>query len=434
MIRPEIDSQMQAICLRCLSKASRERYTTADELAQDLRLWLNEPVAPPKPVPIVPKGLRSYTADDSDFFIQLLPGPRDKNGLPDSIRFWKSRLESTDSQVAFSVGVLFGPSGCGKSSFVKAGLLPNLASTRVLDVYVESTAYDTEVRLFKSLRQRCPAIPDDVSLPEVFFALRTRSYAPMDKKIIVVLDQFEQWLYSTDDYQHSQLAEALRQCDGVNLQCVVMVRDDFWVATSRFLNALEVDLREGENARRIDRFELDHARKILAEFGKAYGRLPEDLGSLTKEQNAFLDEAVQDLAEDHRVICVRLSLFAEMFKSRPWTRKELAAVGGISGIGETFLEETFSSDNASPEYKVHCKAVQRVLEALLPSSGIHIRGHMRSRDELLAASNYSTRPDRFDELSRILDSDLPLSHLRIPIQGRMRLTLAQSWTIRTPRS
>ena len=38
---------------------------------------------------IVPKGLRSFDEHDADFFLELLPGPRDRDGLPESIRFWK---------------------------------------------------------------------------------------------------------------------------------------------------------------------------------------------------------------------------------------------------------------------------------------------------------------------------------------------------------
>jgi predicted AAA+ superfamily ATPase len=57
----------------------------------------------------------------------LLPSPRDREGLPDSIRFWKSRITETDPESTFSVGLIYGPSGCGKSSLVKAGLLPRLA-------------------------------------------------------------------------------------------------------------------------------------------------------------------------------------------------------------------------------------------------------------------------------------------------------------------
>jgi hypothetical protein len=77
-------------------------------------------------VAVVPKGLRSFDVSDSDFFLQLLPGPRDKDGLPESIRFWKHRIEATD-ELTFTVGVIYGPSGCGKSSMVKAGLLPRLS-------------------------------------------------------------------------------------------------------------------------------------------------------------------------------------------------------------------------------------------------------------------------------------------------------------------
>ena len=75
---------------------------------------------------IVPKGLRSFDSHDADFFLNLLPGPRDRTGLPDSIRFWKTRIEESDPKNTFQVGLIYGPSGCGKSSLVKAGLLPHL--------------------------------------------------------------------------------------------------------------------------------------------------------------------------------------------------------------------------------------------------------------------------------------------------------------------
>ena len=91
------------------------------------------------------KGLRSFDAHDADFFLELLPGPRDRDGLPDSIRFWKTRIEETDADNTFAVGLIYGPSGCGKSSLVKAGLLPRLADD-VIAVYVEATAEETEAR------------------------------------------------------------------------------------------------------------------------------------------------------------------------------------------------------------------------------------------------------------------------------------------------
>ncbi len=94
---------------------------------------------------IVPKGLRSFDALDADFFLELLPGPRDRLGQPDSIRFWKTRIETRDAST-FSVGLIYGPSGCGKSSLIRAGLLPRLADC-VTAVYVEATGEETEARL-----------------------------------------------------------------------------------------------------------------------------------------------------------------------------------------------------------------------------------------------------------------------------------------------
>src|SRR5207245_7688865 len=88
-----------------------------------------------RPFKIVPKGLRAFDEHDADFFLELLPGPRNREGLPESIRFWKTRIQETDSDATFSVGLIYGPSGCGKSSLVKAGLLPRL-SNDVIVVYV----------------------------------------------------------------------------------------------------------------------------------------------------------------------------------------------------------------------------------------------------------------------------------------------------------
>jgi formylglycine-generating enzyme required for sulfatase activity len=105
---------------------------------------------------------------------------------------------------------------------------------------------------------------------------------------------------------------------------------------------------------------------------------------------------------------VRLALFAEMMKGKTWTTASLKAVGGTEGVGVTFLEETFSATTAPPEHRYHQVAARAVLKTLLPESGTDIKGHMRSYNELLAASGYGSRPKDFDDLIRILDSELRL--------------------------
>src|SRR5207237_1095408 len=152
----------------------------------------------------------------------------------------------------------------------------------------------------------------------------------------------------------------------------------------------------------------DHARKVLAAFGRAFGKLPENPGDTSKDQKEFLTQTVSGLAQEGKVICVRLALFAEMMKGKPWTTASLKAVGGTEGVGVTFLEETFSAATAPPEHRYHQKAARAVLKPLLPASGTDIKGHMRSYGELLEASGYGSRPKDFDDLIRILDSEIRL--------------------------
>jgi serine/threonine protein kinase len=226
-----IPGELERICLKALAKRATERYPTGLDLADDLRHFLDEsasaetPRAPagvaaaerttptPLPVKVVPKGLRSFDAGDADFFLELLPGPLDREGLPESIRFWKTRIEETDTNHTFAVGLIYGPSGCGKSSLVKAGLLPRL-SDHVLAVSLEATAGETETRLLNGLRKRCPSLPASLGLKEALAALRRGQGIPGGKKVLIVLDQFEQWLHARREEQNTELVQALRQCGG----------------------------------------------------------------------------------------------------------------------------------------------------------------------------------------------------------------------------
>ena len=424
---------------RRVAKRASERYSTAKDMAEDLRLFLqtaegtaspavltallgtpppstreaaplpstsrgSEP--PERSIPIVPKGLRSFDSQDADFFLELLPGPRDRGGLPESVRFWKNRVEQIDPDLTFRVGLIYGPSGCGKSSLVKAGLLPRLAK-HVHAVYIEATPDETETRLKKGLYKAAPELPQGSGLVDSLASLRRDRILARGHKVLLVLDQFEQWLFARRGEENTELVAALRQCDGKHVQALVLVRDDFWLAASRFLRELDIRLLEGENSALVDLFHPRHARKVLTAFGRAYGALPDNTCALNSEQESFLDQSISGLAQEGTVISVRLALFAEMIKGKPWTPATLRQVGGTQGVGLTFLEETFSARAAPVEHRLHQKAAQGVLKALLPERGTDIKGQMRSQQELLDASGYRSRTSDFDDLIRILDPELP---------------------------
>ncbi len=431
MIDRSVPKELERICLKCLSKRARDRYNSADQLREDLLAWLDQADStarpnsstvastpdsdPPSSTPssettqqlrVVPKGLRSFDAEDADFFLDLLPGPRDRDGLPDSVRFWKGRIEETDPDNTFAVGLIYGPSGCGKSSMVKAGLIP-LLGDHVLPIYVEATGEDTEVRILKQIRKHVVRLETIQDLQQCFADLRIRG-GGRNRKVLIIIDQFEQWLHANKNREGTQLAQALRQADGEHLQCILMVRDDFWSGIKRFFDELEFAMIDGDNEAIFDLFSERHARNVLAAFGRAFGALPQEDADMTAEHTEFLKQAVADLAEEGKVVSVRLALFADMMKHKPWTPASLEEVGGTEGVGEMFLEETFSSRSASPEHRFHQEAARRVLASLLPDLSTDIKGRMRSRDELLDASGYQDRPREFSDLIRILDSELRL--------------------------
>src|SRR5271166_2549730 len=358
------------------------------------------------PLKIVPKGLRSFDAEDQDFFLELLPGPRRGDGLPESVHFWKLRIEEMDPDKTFRVGYIFGPSGCGKSSLVKAGLLPRL-SKPIISIYIEATGEETEARLLRGLRKQYLDLPADLDLRTALVAARERIRVGSNK-ILLVIDQFEQWYHAKGAEPGTELAKALSECDGGRVQAIILVRDDYSMALHRFMAVIGVRQNQDQNFAVVDLFDLQHARKVLIAFGRGYGMLPDDPKEMTGAQNEFVNRTIKGLSQEGRVVSVRLALFAEMLKGKPWTPETLKQVGGAEGVGVTFLEETFSARTAPPSYRIHQKAAQAVLRALLPEAGSNIKGNMRSYDELLVVSGYGSRPNEFDELLRILNSELRL--------------------------
>src|SRR5262249_40487499 len=149
-------------------------------------------------------------------------------------------------------------------------------------------------------------------------------------------------------------------------------------------------------------------RKVLAAFGRAYGALPDRLAHRAPDQQAFLDRSIAGLATDGKVIPVRLALVAAVGQGRPGTPAPPPALGGLQGGGGTALEEPLAARTAPPEHRLHQKAAQAVLKALLPPDGADIKGRMQSGAELRDASGYANRHRDFDDLVHILDRELRL--------------------------
>ncbi len=410
-VDPTIDRELQRICLKCLERQQRDRYPTADDLAEDLRHWVANPTPDPSKAGqrFVPRGLRAFTNEDADFFLELIPGSRDRNGLPTSVKFWLNRIVlPTPMDLVTPLGVVFGPSGSGKSSFVRAGLLP-LLSPDIVTVVVDCTVVDTEGKLLKLLSERLEGVPGEIGLIDLCAGLAQGLWRPKAKsKVLIVLDQLEQRLSRGDDFMNADLVRALRYCDGRTLQALLLCRDDFYMHLSRFADSLGMDLREGDNAQAIDLFDRRHARKILIKYGQAFGQLPDQAVELTSEQEEFLQAVITELAVADFVVCVQLVLFAEMFRDRSWTLAELQNVGGVLGIGEKFLETTFGNTARDKRLRSQGAVAQKILEALLPPMGSDIRSGSKSEAELRTAAGLDSDTKRFQAVIKSLDSQLKL--------------------------
>jgi len=415
--RGDAGADIDRVVARCLAKRQDERYRDARELMLDLGsidsgrataqiAGGGPPDEPSQRVltsPIVPKGLRSFDREDADFFLQLLPGPRDRFGVPDSIRYWQHRIQDTARPDPIRVGLIYGPSGSGKTSFLRAGLLPRLPSS-VAVVYVQASEASTESELVRHLRAIHPGLPESVGLAEACREIRGSELATPAKTLIVI-DQFEQWLHSHVISEERELVRALRHCDGQRLQAILSARDDFYLSAHRFFQSLETPLSDNENQCVIDLIGHDHAISILLCYGLACGRVD---NPPTDGQRAFLRQAVRELAGDHRVVAVQLSLFAEIMKHRPWTPRALRSVGGLGGIVVSFLRESFDAERSPAIRRLRRDAVRSVLGALLPPADSGLRGACRTVDELAAIAGYAGRHEAFTDVLKILDEDLRL--------------------------
>ncbi len=427
--------ELERICLRCVAKSMSERYESASDLLQDLNaareqlthlILDNRPIGgspqahsdaglqprsdqrtPQTPLHgstvtnVVTHGLRAFGQRDADYFFELLPGQRDAQGVPETIGFWQQRLGASASDQSMTVGVIYGPSGCGKTSFVRAGLLPRLVGDFDV-VYLECDPRQTEARLNRHLDQKFPALSSIESLEEKFRKIRLDSEVLESKRMLLVLDQFEQWLRPLRQLHREPLVESLRQLDGNKISCLILVRDDYWMGITQFMRSLDLQIQEGVNAMAYPLFDRRHAEKVLTTFGQSMNCLPKDSGALSKSQRDFISAAVKSFARNGKVICVHLALFAQMMRDRTWESTELKRMGGWKGVGVRYLEEMFSDPEAPRAIRGFLPEVSAILERLLPCGNRDMKGSMVAETELKQVSNMVGRADEFEQVLEIL--------------------------------
>ncbi len=472
-LNDHVSKQLERICLRCLQKLMDERYQSMADVIEELQAAIRERelarqsavqmqsqtgntvaalqqfdpgsqsgrgdssipgrtdsiksgstgITSSEPLHIVPKGLRPFDQNDKDFFLRLLPGPTDRYGVPESIRFWVSRLDVKDQVEDVPVGLIYGPSGCGKSSFVRAGLIPRLSSS-VVPVYVDCTTEDLPGQIVNRIHREINSVPIDHELSDTLRKIRLGEYLQAGDKLLIVMDQFEQWLQESDDYNEQALTEALRHCDSLRVQCLLLVRDDFWMSVSQFFRSLEQRIEDSKNALSLPLFDERHGRKVLEAYGRAYHALPPEPKKLNRTQKRFLSEAVKSLAKQGHVVCVHMAVFAETMRSREWSLHEIKSIGGWEGVGREFVFEKFSHLYLGPRQDKG-ELAKQILAQLLPDSlelsFTELKGLKRSRRELSAVVKTAADDTLFEQTIDFLESETHLiSRVEAPNSSNLR--------------
>ncbi len=136
---------------------------------------------------------------------------------------------------------------------------------------------------------------------------------------------------------------------------------------------------------------------------------------LSHEQEQFLDRAVEGLAQDGKIICVRLALFADMLKGKPWTTATLTKRGRDRGAGrdvpggDVQCPHCTGRPSPSPEGGPGGPQEPCCLRPVATSRAADNR-----TSSCLEASGYARRPEDFRDLIQILDSEIRLITPTVP--------------------
>ncbi|TEU15586.1 MAG: hypothetical protein E3J21_12870 [Anaerolineales bacterium] len=277
--------------------------------------------------------------------------------------FYGRELEAPALQrqiMAHKLTVLYGASGVGKTSLLQAGVIPRLHEDGYATFYVRSLEDPAQTIKVEALRlaDLTPWPPSlrgkgEISPPRVGErpgeGLNTflRRVLPPETRLVVVLDQFEEFFIRLGDGVRRAFIEELAACledDALEMRAVLSLRDDYFVRLDEFAVRWP---RVFDNRFRLRNLDEEKAELAIFLPAQQFGLSYED--ELLQQLLADLESGGVEPAQ-LQILCHRL--YEDLVTSEQWsvaseqpgtfTLDRYQALGGTKAILAGYLDDVLA--------------------------------------------------------------------------------------------
>ncbi|MGA9347711.1 MAG: SUMF1/EgtB/PvdO family nonheme iron enzyme [Anaerolineae bacterium] len=217
--------------------------------------------------------------------------------------------------MAHKLTVLYGASGVGKTSLIQAGIIPRLHEDGYDTFYVRSLANPAQaikVEALHLVRGLKASLDEEARRTALHPYLR--QVLPSETRLVVFLDQFEEFFIRLGDGVRWAFIEELAACledDALEMRAVLSLRDDYFVRLDEFLERWP---KVFDNLFPLRNLDKEKARLAIFLPAQQFGLSYED--ELLRQLLADLESGGVEPAQ-LQIVCHRL--YEDLVQSGQWT-------------------------------------------------------------------------------------------------------------------